>query len=43
MNWPQLILAIVSLAIGCVMIAFNGFVFWLTVVKNEDAPAIARA
>ena len=41
MDWPQLILAVVSLAIGCVLIAFNGFVFWLTVVKNEDAPAIA--
>jgi hypothetical protein len=40
-NWPQLILAVVSLAIGCVLIAFNGFVFWRRVIKNEGAPAIA--
>ncbi len=41
MDWAQLIFAIISLAIGSVMIAFNAMVFWLTVIRREDAPAVA--
>jgi len=41
MNWPQLLFAVTLLAIGIVMIAFNAMVFWLTVVREEDSPAVA--
>jgi hypothetical protein len=39
-KWPQPVLAIALLAIGGVMIAFNAMVFWLTLVRKGDAPAI---
>jgi len=40
-NWPQLIFAVVLLAIGGAFIAFNAVIFWLTVVRKQDAPSVA--
>ena len=41
MNWPQLIFAVVLLAIGGTFIAYNAVIFWLTVVRKEGAPSVA--
>lgn len=41
MDWPQLIFAIVLLLIGGAFIGLNAVVFWQTVVRKEEAPAVA--
>lgn len=41
MNWPQLIFAVALLLIGGGLIAYNAVIFWLTVVRKEDAPSVA--
>ena len=39
--WPQLTLAITLLLIGGGLIAFNLWVFWLTVVRHAPASSVA--
>lgn len=39
-NWPQLILAVILLIIGGGFIAYNAMIFWLTVVRKEDASSV---
>lgn len=41
MNWPQLIFAVALLLVGGAFIAYNAVIFWLTVVRKEDAPSVA--
>lgn len=41
MDWPQFIFAVALLLIGGVFIAYNAMIFWLTVVRKEDAPSVA--
>jgi hypothetical protein len=40
-KWPHMTFAVVLLVIGGVMIAFNAMIFWLTVVRKGEAPAVA--
>jgi hypothetical protein len=40
-NWPQLIFAVALLLVGGALIAYNAMIFWLTVVRKEDAPSVA--
>ncbi|HXV32016.1 MAG TPA: hypothetical protein VD840_16940, partial [Sinorhizobium sp.] len=40
-NWPQLIFAVALLVIGSAFIAYNAMIFWLTVVRKEEAPSVA--
>jgi hypothetical protein len=40
-NWPQLIFAVVLLLIGGGFIAYNAMIFWLSVVRKDDAPSVA--
>ena len=39
-NWPQLIIAVILLIIGGGFIAYNAMIFWLTVVRKEDASSV---
>lgn len=41
MNWPQLIFAVVLLIVGGTFIAYNAVVFYLTVIRKEQAPSVA--
>lgn len=38
--WPALTLAITLLAIGSVMIGFNAWIFWLTMIRRDHAPSV---
>lgn len=40
-NWPRFIFAIVLLLIGGVFIAYNAMIFWLTIVRKEEAASVA--
>jgi len=39
--WPQITFAITLLIIGSAFIAYNGLIFWLTIVRKEEASSIA--
>jgi len=41
MGWSRLIFAVVLLAAGGALIAFNAMVSWLTEVRRDHAPAVA--
>ena len=41
MNWPQLVFAVATLLIGGAFIAYNAVIFWLTVLRKEEAPSVA--
>ncbi|HKJ50683.1 MAG TPA: hypothetical protein VKB27_04230 [Gammaproteobacteria bacterium] len=38
--WPQITFAVTLILIGSAFIAFNGLIFWLTVVRKEAASSI---
>jgi len=40
-TWPQITLAATLLIIGSAFIAFNAMIFWLTVVRKEQASSVA--
>jgi len=40
-NWVQLVFAVALLLVGGVLIAYNAMIFWLTVVRKEEAPKVA--
>jgi len=40
-NWPQLTFAVTLIIIGGLFIAFNAYVFWLTVVLRREASSTA--
>lgn len=40
-RWPQLTFASTLLIIGAGLIGYNAWIFWLSIVLNEDAPSIA--
>ena len=39
--WPQLVFSATVLIFGCVLIGFNLWIFWLTVIRKEPASSIA--